>query len=154
MLSVTSNKEQGGIAEHLEPKQNTLPKHRKNPKSSTLLGKPTGGFYFWLPPLVETSCKVSLQSLLFSRAHSILSINGGVRMTVDVTIKVPKLFMEVLEDQNYFGWGSQSKFFDVALRHAMDCELNELLIEKLHKVKQKYPALTEAVVIHPSEKVS
>jgi len=56
---------------------------------------------------------------------------------VEVTVKVPKRLMELLEDQNYFGW-SQEEYFTACMLRGTDCELNELDVTESERLQKKY----------------
>lgn len=56
---------------------------------------------------------------------------------VEVTVKVPKRLMEMLEAENYFGWKKED-FFSTAVKTRISCEINELDIDELNRIHEKY----------------
>lgn len=56
---------------------------------------------------------------------------------VEVTVKVPKRLMRLLEDQDFFGWTKEEYFTACALR-GTDCELNELDTTESLRLQKKY----------------
>lgn len=57
--------------------------------------------------------------------------------TVEVTIKIPKKLLDVLEAENFFGFGREY-FFEAAVRGMIGCYESELDIEDLLKFGEKY----------------
>jgi hypothetical protein len=57
--------------------------------------------------------------------------------TVEVIIEVPKLLMDVLEGEDYFGWSKQD-FFVVAVQRGIGCEISEMGIDEVCKLRKKY----------------
>ena len=66
-----------------------------------------------------------------------------------VTFKMPEVLVQVLRDEDYFGW-SEDKFMANAVRSLVSHELSQLVGEST--LKKKYPGLDEALMIDPSEK--
>jgi len=56
---------------------------------------------------------------------------------VEVTVKVPKRLMELLEDQEYFGW-NKDDFFTVATHRSIDCELSEMDVTESECIEKKF----------------
>lgn len=56
---------------------------------------------------------------------------------VEVTVKVPKRLIALLEDQNYFGWAKE-EYFTACMMRGTDCELNELDITEAQRLEKKY----------------
>ena len=56
---------------------------------------------------------------------------------VQLTIKVPKRLIQVLEDENYFGWNKED-FFVAAIKDGISCELSELDIDEVRRIHKKY----------------
>ena len=56
---------------------------------------------------------------------------------VELTIRVPKRLMDMLEQENYFGW-SKEDFFVVAVKRGISCEVNDMDIDELSKFREKY----------------
>ena len=58
---------------------------------------------------------------------------------VEVTIKlrVPKRLMQLIEEQNYFGWNKED-FFVSAMRNIVSAELSEKTPHALHRIYAKY----------------
>jgi len=57
--------------------------------------------------------------------------------TVEVTIKVPKSLMDLLEEQNYFGW-TKEEFFKTAIKSCIDITVNELTWDENQRFYEKY----------------
>jgi len=64
---------------------------------------------------------------------------------VEVKVKVPKVLMRLLEDQNYFGRGKQ-KFFTDAVRCLVSCEFSELDVHEVSRLEDKYGIEADLVV--------
>jgi len=64
--------------------------------------------------------------------------------TVEVTVRVSKRLMDLLEDINYFGW-QKDDFFSACVVRGTDCEINDMEIDKAQALEAKHhwtPALT------------
>ena len=57
--------------------------------------------------------------------------------TVKVIIEIPKRLMDVLEGEDYFGWTKQD-FFVVAVQRGIGCEISEMDIDDVRKLRKKY----------------
>jgi hypothetical protein len=57
--------------------------------------------------------------------------------TVEVIIELPKLLMDVLEGEDYFGWSKQN-FFVVSIQRSIGCETSEMRSDELRKLRKKY----------------
>jgi len=57
--------------------------------------------------------------------------------TVEVTIKVSKKLINVLEAENYFGW-TKEDFFLVSMKRSISCEVNDLDFEETQKFHEKH----------------
>ncbi len=57
--------------------------------------------------------------------------------TVEVTIRVPKRLIEMLEQEKYFGW-SKENFWAAAARTRISCEINDMGIKECEAVESKY----------------
>jgi len=57
--------------------------------------------------------------------------------TVEVTIKVPKKPMKILEAEDYFGW-QKNHFWIAAIKDCISCELSEMDSDEISKLKEKY----------------
>ena len=56
---------------------------------------------------------------------------------VEVTFKLPKKLLDVLENEKYFGWSKQD-FFVAATQRSISCEINSMDIDDITKLKKKY----------------
>lgn len=56
---------------------------------------------------------------------------------VEVTVKVPKPLMEMLEQEHYFGWNRQD-FFVAAVKTRISCEMSEMDMKEAKALKAKY----------------
>ena len=61
---------------------------------------------------------------------------------VEVTVKIPKRLMDVLEQEDYFGWSKQD-FFVVAVQRGIGCELTAMDFDKMQKLYKKYGDIDE-----------
>ena len=57
--------------------------------------------------------------------------------TVEVTVKIPKRLMDVLEQEDYFGWSKQD-FFVVAVQRGIGCEMSAMQFDDVKKLETKY----------------
>ena len=57
--------------------------------------------------------------------------------TIELTIRIPKRLMDVLEQEEYFGWSKQD-FFVAATQGHISCEMNSMHFEKMFALKKKY----------------
>ena len=57
--------------------------------------------------------------------------------TVEVTIKIPKSLMKLLEDEKFFGF-DREYFFEAAVRGMIGCYEGTLDIDELTKFHKKY----------------
>ena len=57
--------------------------------------------------------------------------------TVEVTVKVPKRLMDMIEKEAYFGWAKED-FFVVAARSLVSGELAEMPLDKARELEAKY----------------
>ena len=57
--------------------------------------------------------------------------------TLEVTIKVPKRLMRLLEAENYFGWKKED-FLVAAIIRSIDIEIHDLDYRKEEKLLEKY----------------
>jgi len=69
--------------------------------------------------------------------------------TVEVTVKVPKRLMELIEEAKYFGWSKQD-FFTVCVKCGVSSELGDLTYEEEKPFRSKYD--DELWTVYPSEK--
>jgi hypothetical protein len=56
---------------------------------------------------------------------------------VEVTVKIPKRLMDVLEQEDYFGWSKQD-FFVVAVQRSISCEISEMHFDNVKQLEKKY----------------
>lgn len=56
---------------------------------------------------------------------------------VEVTVKVPKRLMQMLEGENYFGW-TRDKFFTSAVKHGVSFEISRLDVNEASRLEDKY----------------
>lgn len=54
-----------------------------------------------------------------------------------VTVKVPKVLMQLIRDQNYFG-RTPEKFFTDCVKRGVDCELSMLDYDEVECLERKY----------------
>jgi hypothetical protein len=54
-----------------------------------------------------------------------------------VLIEIPKRLMDVLEGEDYLGWSKQD-FFVVAIQRSIGCEISEMSIDDVRKLRKKY----------------
>ncbi len=57
--------------------------------------------------------------------------------TVELTIRIPKRLMDVLEQEDYFGW-SKEDFFVVAVQRGIGCEMSAMDFDDMKKLETKY----------------
>jgi len=57
--------------------------------------------------------------------------------TVEVTIKVPKSLMDLLEEQNYFGWEKED-FFKMAIKSGISITVDEMTYDEIKRFNEKY----------------
>lgn len=57
--------------------------------------------------------------------------------TVEVTFRLPKRLLKILEEQNYFEWNKQH-FFIAAVISFMSCNVNDMNYDKAEEVFRKY----------------
>ena len=57
--------------------------------------------------------------------------------TVEVTIKVPKRLMQIIENENYFGWKKED-FWVASTKRSISCEVNAMDFEEITKFYEKY----------------
>ena len=57
--------------------------------------------------------------------------------TVEVTIRIPKRLMDLLEAENYFTWRKED-FWIAAIKDCISCELSEMSIDEYTRLKNKY----------------
>jgi hypothetical protein len=62
--------------------------------------------------------------------------------TVEVTVKIPKRLMDVLEQEDYFGWSKQD-FFVVAVQRGIGCELSDMPFDEMKRLEAKYGDIDE-----------
>ena len=56
---------------------------------------------------------------------------------VEVTFKIPKKLLDVLENEKYFGWSKQD-FFVAATQRSISIEITSKDIDEVEKLKKKY----------------
>jgi len=56
---------------------------------------------------------------------------------VEVTVKIPKRLLDVLEQEDYFGWSKQD-FFIVAVQRGIGCEISEMHIDEVQRLHAKH----------------
>ena len=56
---------------------------------------------------------------------------------VEVTFKIPKKLLDVLENEKYFGWSKQD-FFVAATQRSISIEMNSLHFDEMFALKKKY----------------
>jgi len=56
---------------------------------------------------------------------------------VEVTVKVPKNIMDMLEKENFFGWDKEA-FFSESVRHTIGAELSEMDVDKTKRIYKEY----------------
>lgn len=69
---------------------------------------------------------------------------------VEVTIKVPKRLLDVIEAENYFGWNKED-FFTAGIIRSIDIELHDLDWEHEDKLRKKYGKNIGTVYIEEDE---
>ncbi len=57
--------------------------------------------------------------------------------TVEITIRVPKRLMDILEAENYFGWSKES-FWVAAAKTRKSCDKNDMDIKDCQAIEAKY----------------
>ena len=57
--------------------------------------------------------------------------------TVEVTIKIPKKLMNVLEQENHFGW-VKNDFYVASVIRSVSCEVNAMHYDKMKSLEAKY----------------
>ena len=57
--------------------------------------------------------------------------------TVEVTIRVPKKLMDILEAEDYFSWRKED-FWIAAIKDCISCELSEMSNDEYSRLKSKY----------------
>ncbi len=56
---------------------------------------------------------------------------------VEITVKVPKRLIALLEAEDYFGW-SKEEFFVVSVTRSISCEANELDADAMQRFYNKH----------------
>ena len=57
--------------------------------------------------------------------------------TVEVTVKVPKRLMELIEEANYFGWNKET-FFQVCMKYGVSSCLSDIDFNEEKLLTSKY----------------
>ena len=60
-----------------------------------------------------------------------------IQETVELTIRVPKRLMDVLEQEDYFGWNKE-EFFVVAVQTAISFEMSAMDFDDVKQLEKKY----------------
>lgn len=69
----------------------------------------------------------------------------GAKELVEVTVKIPKRLLDVLEQEDYFGWNKQD-FFVAAIKRCISCEVEDISYAESGRLEKKYgfdPGLVE-----------
>ena len=69
--------------------------------------------------------------------------------TVEVTVKVPKQLMLLIEEAKYFGWNKQS-FFKVCMKCGVSSCLNDMTFDEMKGLQSKYD--DELWTVYPEDK--
>ena len=56
---------------------------------------------------------------------------------VEVTFKIPKKLLDVLENEKYFGWSKQD-FFVAATQSSISIEITSMHFDKMFALQKKY----------------
>ena len=56
---------------------------------------------------------------------------------VEVTFKIPKKLLDVLENEKYFGWSKQD-FFVAATQRSISCEITSMDFDDMKELEKKY----------------
>ena len=57
--------------------------------------------------------------------------------SVEVTVKIPKRLLDVLEQEEYFGWRIND-FFVASIIRSISCEVNSMDIDDVRALEAKY----------------
>jgi len=71
---------------------------------------------------------------------------------VEVTVKVPKHIMDMLEKEKFFGWDKEA-FFSESVRHTIGAELSEMDVDETQRIYKEYGKDIDVITVVKLEEI-